>query len=226
VIYQTFRVVIENAVRPIWTHLCKETKDPVKRENYIRKSCNSTAKFFYFLFSACWGYRVLKEADWLPREIGGSQDLQAALSKAFVGTPFQTNPAGIVDYGLWTFGYHLSDLFMHVFQDQRRNDYEEMLLHHIVTATLNVGYLQANFTCIGTLITFNMDLADILVSLSQSFASTRFKPVTISVFLLMCVVWAWTRLYVLPQLIYGIVADLVPNHMTHADPSWVFSAYC
>jgi len=82
------KVVVETAVRPIWTYLCKETKDMVKRENYIHKSCECTAKLCYVIFAACWGYHVLKEADWLPRELGGSLDFNVALSKAFVGTPF------------------------------------------------------------------------------------------------------------------------------------------
>jgi len=114
---------------------------------------------------------------------------------------------------------------MHYFHGRKRNDYEEMLLHHIVTATLYVGYLQSNFTCIGTLIAFEQDLADVLVQLSKMFSSTRFKKLTISLFLSMVVVWAYTRLYVLPMLIYSIVSDLIPNHMVHTDPSWLFTSY-
>jgi hypothetical protein len=114
-VYQTIRQVTKYLARPFWTYLCKEKQDPIKRENYIEKSCECVPKLMYFTFSTYWGYTVLKNAGWLPGVLGGSDDVQTVISRGNTGQPFASNPPGVVDYGLYTYGYHVSDLIDHIF---------------------------------------------------------------------------------------------------------------
>ena len=68
-----------------------------------------------------------------------------------------------MNYSLITFGYRVGDLFSLMFIDPRHNDFEEMMLHHITTILLYVGYMWSNHYGIGTLISFLHDVSDIPV---------------------------------------------------------------
>ena len=123
----------------------------------------------------------------------------------------------MMDYSFYTFGYHVSSLFLHVFVSKRLNDYEEMLVHHLTTCFLYLGYFFGNFQVIGVLIAFLHDLADIPTALIKLFGSTIYTSATLAVFLPLVITWGYTRLYVLPQIILVTFTEFGPISMDNAE---------
>lgn len=56
--------------KPLHEALCKEKTDLHKRERYIDRACECTAKLTYKFVALCWGIYVLKKVGWLPWELG------------------------------------------------------------------------------------------------------------------------------------------------------------
>jgi hypothetical protein len=119
---------------------------------------------------------VLKEVGWLPWCIGGTGSLDEVITrnvKEYV--PFGSPPIVVVHYGLYTSGYHFSELIRHSFFGERKSDFEEMVVHHIVTMVLYLGYFLANMHCIGTFVAVLHDISDIFISIARIFQATAFK---------------------------------------------------
>jgi len=104
---------------------------------------------------------VLKDTDWLPWYLGGQNNGQ--LVNTCKNLPFLTYNQDVLDYGLYTFGYHFGDMIHHLVIAERHGDFEEMLLHHIATSSLYFGYIFSNHIGIGSVIAFLHDIADIFV---------------------------------------------------------------
>ena len=81
-----------------------------------------------------------------------------------------------------------------------------MLLHHIATIALYFCMIYGNAMTIGCYIAYLHDIADIFVGLVKTFScmNMSFDIYTILSFAAVLIVWAWTRLFVLPYCIYLI----------------------
>ena len=80
------------------------------------------AKYFiqtiYFIVASLWGYSVLKETPWLPWFMGGNGDFR----NFYINTPFDPCPKPVLDYSLYTAGYHFGD-FIRLFLQKRDNSF-------------------------------------------------------------------------------------------------------
>ena len=99
-------------------------------------------------------------------------------------------------------GYHVGGLITHFFSSSKANDFIEMGLHHIVAIYLFGGCYLFNAWEIGSTIAFLHDIADITTNLVKALAESVFKLATVGVFLTHMSIWFWTRICVLPYLIY------------------------
>jgi len=79
-----------------------------------------------------------------------------------------------------------------------------MGLHHIVALYLFGGVYMANFFECGSVVAVLHDIADILTNFTKFFAETKLSNFTGASFVVYMGVWFYTRIFVLPQLIYGI----------------------
>lgn len=111
---------------------------------------------------------------------------------------------GLQDYALYTAGYHFSDCVMHFFVKEKMNDWEEMLIHHLTAMALTTSYIYGNCMYIGATISYLHDLTDITSALCKLTNSTIYQGQSVFWFVLNMVIWAWTRLFVLSQLIWFI----------------------
>lgn len=102
------------------------------------------------------GYYVLRDEPWLPRVLGGSGDVP----NAFLTMNDAPSDKLKLYYMIQT-GYHLQSLLYMVFLAPIRNDFIEMLLHHLVTLILIAGSYMANYTAVGALIAFTHDIGDV-----------------------------------------------------------------
>jgi len=83
-----------------------------------------------------------------------------------------------------------------------RGDFQEMMIHHVVTNLLVIGSSLCRLTRIGSMVFMVHDLSDIPVDLSKLANFLKWKWTTLSCFLSMVLVWMVTRLYILPFTIY------------------------
>lgn len=107
----------------------------------------------------------------MPWYLGGQNPL-GSYRNLELNTVFTTYPREILEYSLYTYGYHFSDIVQHVFVDERGGDFEEMLLHHIAANCLYFCYIFGNVVPIGAVIAYLHDIADIFGRLSKGLNAT------------------------------------------------------
>jgi len=187
---------------PTMYSLSKEQNDIELRAKYAHKACEQIYGFIYFTSSAYWGWSVLKDTPYLPWYLGGMAG--GNYTNAFMKTIFIPVDPRLYIYSLYTYGYHFGDFFQHVFMDERINDFEEMLLHHIAAVCLYFSYIFGNMLYIGSVIAYLHDLADIFGKICKGLNATVYQDSS-AVFFVMCmIVWFATRIFSLPQMIYFI----------------------
>jgi ceramide synthetase len=174
--------------------------------------CESTAKSTFHSTALIWGLVVLKQANWLPWCLGGEGSLEVVLrNNILTEVPFGVPPRAVITYGLFTSGYHLSELFRYTFIGERKSDFEEMVVHHIVTVMLYFGYIIANMHCVGAFIAVLHDVSDVFSNFGRIAQGSVYEKVSYFFFAIVLVTWAWTRLYILPYSIWFLESEMVPE---------------
>ena len=209
------KYIVEHITYPIFYKIAKGEKGSHLRDIYAKKASFNAFLVIFYTGSSIWGYKVLKNSGFLWKELGG--DSKRPLLEAFSQFPFEERFEGMMDYSFYTFGYHVSSLFLLIFFEKRLNDYEEMLVHHLTTCFLYLGYFFGNFQVIGVLIAFLHDLADIPTALIKLLGSTIYTTATLAVFLPLVITWGYTRLYVFPQIILVTFTEFGPISMDNAE---------
>lgn len=122
-------------------------------------------------------------------------------------------------------GFHCSRLLHVVFAKEKAHDHMEMILHHLCTLYL-YGFSYLTNTFIGGVISVLHDFADIFVSFTRVFGESDYKNITGYSFLVALIAWAYTRLYVLPQMIYVIWYLPVYSASPNLKPIFIFLLLC
>ena len=122
-------------------------------------------------------------------------------------------------------GFHFAGLFRILTSKKKTNDYMEMLFHHLTTLYL-YGYSYLTNTYIGGVIAMLHDISDILVSLTRIFAESEYKKTTAITFTITLISWAYSRLYVLPFIIYVIWEVPVFSASPYLKPIFIFLLLC
>mmetsp|Transcript_14538 Transcript_14538/g.24810 ORF Transcript_14538/g.24810 Transcript_14538/m.24810 type:complete len:157 (+) Transcript_14538:493-963(+) len=120
---------------------------------------------------------------------------------SFKDFPYPQHAPQLKEYILVLMGFHFGGMFTHFF-GTRRNDFIEMGLHHIVSIYLFGGGYMFNALEIGSTIAFLHDIADITTSIVKVLAETHLSNATAVVFVTHMGIWFWTRILVLPYLIF------------------------
>ena len=95
-------------------------------------------------------------------------------------------------------------MVVHVFVEERMNDFNEMLLHHIAAFSLYFCYIHGNMVPIGCVIAFLHDIADIPGTLCKLLNATHYQDSSAVVFVICMIVWFYTRIICLPIMIHFI----------------------
>ena len=117
--------------------------------------------------------------------------------EVFLGYPYYKWPKYLDLYILGTMGYHVEDLLDHLF-GERKNDFVEMLLHHICAVFLYGFCYMTNLVTAGAVIMYLHDWADMSVSFCKILTNTNYDTVTAVIFIHGVGWWFYTRIYVLP----------------------------
>jgi hypothetical protein len=179
--------------------ICKDQDNEEKLALHIEKAGKYLFKIIYIISVNIFAYNVLKDSDFMPKELGGIGDYW----NCFTPRNYAPHIPYLREYYFIGTGYHLSQLVVHMVSE-KRNDFVEMALHHFVTIYLVFGSYISNIYECGAIIFFLHDFSDIFGNGAKFFGNFHFDKLTISVFIVMMGVWAWTRMYVFPYIIYQI----------------------
>jgi len=114
-------------------------------------------------------------------------------------------------------GYHLHSLAYHSFWTKRRNDFIEMLLHHLVTVFLIGFSYMFNWLKVGLLVMLVHDVSDIPGYLVRIFVDTKYLVCTLISYALLLVGWGYLRLYVFPMVIIRSIFVDAANFNERSD---------
>lgn len=160
---------------PIFRPYCKvqpkegDEKKNKEHERRTQKMGYSFYRFLYFLGATAWGFIVLKDEHWFPKELGGT----GRYVDTFKEFPYGNHCKGMKEYLLITMGFHVGGLVTHFF-GERRNDFLELSLHHMAAIYLFGGCYLYNVWEIGGVIAYLHDIADITTNLLKTSAESNF----------------------------------------------------
>lgn len=213
VFMQTIRQFAHWSLRPLGMWLSKEQEDKETQAKYCSKIIDNIYGVSYFIFSSYWGWLVLKDSEFLPWYLGGNHH-NGSLKNLDLTTVFIPYGPEMLEYSYYTFGYHLGNLIQHLFIDEKMNDFNEMLLHHVATLSLYFSFIFGNFIPFGVLINYLHDVSDILGTMTKGLSCTVHQNACAVAFFSCIALWFYTRLLCLPEIIYYIFTELE----YHGDP--------
>ena len=180
-------------------YLVAKGDDEATRIKYAKKCCEHLFRTIYFAIAAFWGWYLLRDNKILYEGLGGPKDgtLMNVLLNGAPSILDSFDPA-LVEYSLYTFGFHFGNLIQHSIEDWGSTDFYEMLVHHVAANSLYFGYIYGNLISIGSVVAYLHDIADVPTNLGKVLSSTRFDKGALVVGLIMMALWGYTRIYMLP----------------------------
>ncbi|CAH0489249.1 unnamed protein product [Peronospora farinosa] len=180
-------IVLRFAFTAVAKPIGRYVLSPTKRlhEDRVDRFANVLFKFTYFSAITGAGYYIMRDEKWFPSVLGGN----GSIGEAHL---IMDNPPkfALKYYYFVQLGYHFHSLLFMVFFSPIRNDFIEMLLHHLVTIIL-----------IGDAI--------------KSVVDTGNTPLIVVMYFVLLLSWGYTRLYVYPfHLIYNAIF-VIPEANPH-----------
>lgn len=153
-------------------------------------SCSFKTVFFA---SICYfEYEVLSRQNFTPSWLFGKGET------ANLWTEGYNMPVDLITVFMVSLGYHIHSTVYHCFVLERRCDFGEMLLHHMLTLWLMVLSYIDGYSRIGLLIVFLNDVPDIFVYATKSLGDTVFVKLSIVSYIGLVASYAYFRLVVFP----------------------------
>lgn len=177
--------------------------DPEVQDKAVARALKCLNTTIYFFISSLWGYCILYDSDWLPWYLGGIKP-KASIHKSFF-INFKNLPTGYRFYLFFTYGYHLHSTKLLLTEGRNSKDFWEYMVHHLASCTLYPAFLLSNFIGIGGVTAWLHDLADFWVNLSRLLNSIGYNFEAQVSFAMMLVFWLYTRLLILPIIIWKLM---------------------
>ena len=172
---------------------------------------------YYSIFSY-WGWFVCKDEVWMPKFLWGEGSFEVSAKNM----PFVDCNPNLLTLGFISFGLRVEHLIRHLLYNRGNNDFEEMLLHDVVTVFLFFGYIFSNLLPVGTMVAIVHDVCDIPGHLSKMLHSSTYSTISIIPFLTVQIMWVKFRLYCLPILIYHVYYMTYPEDRSQFQPfMWI-----
>jgi hypothetical protein len=196
------RVSFRPFVRPLLKRKAAWSQEIV--EVRLSAMCGNIFKLGYHVVASVVIYMLVKDTDWLPRELLGSGTLrdEAVGSHLFankgvdgVGRPVSD---GVNMYYHFALAYHLQEMLVLIFIEGNKPSFYEMLLHHCTTLFLIVWSYAITYRRVGVLVLIIHYVSDVPGYVCKVFVDTSLKVITVSGYLSLLFWWGYLRLYVLP----------------------------
>ena len=167
-----------------------------------------------------WGWKIMGGKDYMPTGLGGWGKGDFSLS--LVNIEYHKQTEGFREYCVITMGYHVGSIVMH-FAGARKSDFLEMTLHHLIALYMYSGCFLCNFWECGGVIMYLHDIADASGNFVKGSGETPYGIVSGVTMIGHMYLWAYTRMWVLPNLIYQIAihGDNYGDH-PYVNPKWIF----
>lgn len=186
-----FKKLFRNASNTLISRKYKGEDREFRRQKLV--DCVFKGSFYVGICS--YGYFVVKDCDFFPFALGG----RGSSANMFNGYPYQEFDAyeNIKLYLTIQLGYHIFSLIQHIF-NKAKNDYIDMLLHHLMTVALvGLAYFM-NYVAISILVLLVHDLSDVFGYLVRIFIDTEYKNFAVLCYVGLLMSWLYFRLIVLP----------------------------
>lgn len=194
-------------------------------ETWVKENEERIVKFGEYVFRLCYhsfislvGFKLFWNAPWWDESQGGTINLYSD----FPHDPVQPSMCW---YYLFQAAYNVDAMISLleisfaikvlpkdsavpmkvVWASTVRGDFNEMMAHHIVTNALVFTSSHLVQTRIGSMVFWMHDISDVPVDLAKLANFVKWKAGTIGFFFLLCAVWAYTRLYILPFYIWASI---------------------
>eukprot|EP01059_Diplonema_ambulator_P014906 TRINITY_DN25939_c0_g1_i1.p1 TRINITY_DN25939_c0_g1~~TRINITY_DN25939_c0_g1_i1.p1 ORF type:complete len:350 (+),score=76.20 TRINITY_DN25939_c0_g1_i1:64-1050(+) len=172
------------------------------------------------VFSTAWAVLYLPHEDWFLQLLGGDGDV---LNEGILGGGIPMSIPFKVFY-MVHLGYQLHALHFTIqegrsFTADRRADYRQMLLHHIIAVMLITLSYVLGYARIGVLVMVSHNISDIAVCTTKSAKLLGWKRACLFLLPVMIVTWAITRLVFFPfyvlRHVFMIPLARVPSPATY-----------
>lgn len=188
------------------------------KQKYTKKATENVSQLIQYIVFSYWGYEVLKTSKFLPWFMGGQNTGKDAFESTMVNNPFCEFPREVYDWFLYSAGMYFGELIRHVCWEERKNDFGEMLIHHLATVFLVFGSAYANQIGIGAIISWLHFVTDIAVAMVKLLSSTHFENITVVWFVgVHLPSWFYFRLVCLPFWIFSVFTSpttVYPSHLS------------
>lgn len=191
-------MVIENTTdyffTPMFEKVCREQVDLEVRKVRSKKAIKNIYKGFYFIFTTAFAYIVLKGSYIMPPLLGGDDSFY----DHFTHYPYWEHPKYYTEFYMTCMGYNMAGLLQELFfEDKGRNDYLEMLLHHVITVYLVVfGYATNIF--IGAPVILVHNASDALICFVRTINESKYYAKNPIIFFPALFIWVYMRCITFP----------------------------
>jgi ceramide synthetase len=161
----------------------------------VHKFVDCVFKGMYYVFASAFGYYTVRNEGFLPPFLGGKGDS----SNMFQGYPYQKfNDLDLLKtYLQIQLGYHIYSLIIHIVREAK-NDFIEMLLHHLMTVSLVALAYMMNYLSVSALVLLCHDFSDVFGYFMRITVDTDYKKVIIFAYASLLLSWFYMRLIVFP----------------------------
>jgi len=162
------------------------------KQGNVHKFSACAFKTFFFIVIVIFEYNVFVPQDYTPSMLFGSGKTINLWSDNFIPSE------ELVSVFMASLGYHIHSTIYHVFLVERRSDFHQMVLHHVVTLWLMILSFLEGHIRIGTMIVFINDIPDILVYSTKMLGDTVYVKTSILSYILLTISYFYFRLIVFP----------------------------
>jgi ceramide synthetase len=166
--------------------LVRDVRRRQARQRTAAKFRESGFRLFYYACVAVFGVTVMANKPFVRETAKCWTDFPSPLDGA------------VRLYYFVSLGYYLHALVA-MFYEERKKDFAEMLLHHVVTVFLIAFSWIVNFDRVGTLVLLVHDVADPFLEAAKLFNYAAVQWACDSCFVIFALTFAVTRLYVFPR---------------------------
>ena len=156
----------------------KDKEDSPVKHDRAGKAITHLAKSIYFLVSTIAGTVVLQKSSFVPNMLklpGLKYESNSGQQNMLHNYPIVPYSENLRLVFLSTMGYHVMKTAEQLFLDVKRNDFLEMMLHHVVTLVLYSSSYLINQVEIGILVVYCHDWADIFGHFVKYAVETNFE---------------------------------------------------
>ncbi len=173
----------------------KFMKEASPKQYTIDKFAACLFKTMFFIFMVMYEYYVLSKESYLPGALLGWGNASELWTYGYI-------PSGsLLNLYMVSLGYHLHSTIYHSFFVMRRNDYYELVLHHVLTLWLIILSYFEGYIRVGSIIMFMNDIPDIFVYSSKMLSETLFVKASIVSYVGLLLSYLYFRLIVFPMVI-------------------------